>query len=222
MHYLWLRIESLWLLIYPKNNYLQGVKHAIQKNLQQGESIFTFLKVVVLNPRSTGAVLPSSKYLAQTIASHVHLSEQSILVELGAGTGAITKALLATGIPPQKMIAVEYAPSLAKNLREHFPEINILEGDAALLSDLLQREERSVEMIVSSLPLRSIPKETRQAIFSQISKVLSPQGQYIQFTYDLRTQDHYYPSHYQLKKSFIVWLNIPPARVEIFSMHPTD
>src|SRR4051812_21621204 len=78
--------------------------------------ILTFLKVMIRNPRTTGAILPSSNRLAREMVSHVSLRADELVVELGAGTGVVTGALIEAGIDPTKIIAIEFSPLLSKKL----------------------------------------------------------------------------------------------------------
>ncbi len=171
-----------------------------------------------MNPRAMGAVFPSSKHLAQRMVASIETPGKGLIVELGAGTGVITEAILQAGILPEQVVAIEYLPHLAQKLRERFPKIEVIEGDAAQLIDLLKNKDYPVETIISSLPLRSLSKEVRKAILTQIPAVLSPEGRYVQFTYDVRRDKSYYPDNYCLMHSSIVWRNIPPAKVEVFSL----
>lgn len=177
-----------------------------------------FLKALVINPKTTGALLPSSKQLAKAMASYITLSEKGLVVELGAGTGMITQAILDTGISPEQVIAIECVPHLIRELRHQFPSITVIEGNAAHLTELLKNQKQPVDTIISGLPLRSLPKETGQAILAQIPALLSHQGKFVQFTYDIRRYEkNYYPSYYHLLDSTIVWRNIPPAKIDVFN-----
>lgn len=99
--------------------------------------------------------------------------------------------------------------------------MKILEGNAAYLTELLQNLQHPVSAVISSLPLRSLPKTITQKILSEIPKVLSKNGQYIQFTYDIRKEQSFYPKKYRLLRSKIIWRNIPPARVEEYRLNET-
>ena len=177
--------------------------------------LFTFLKVLIHHPREIGAILPSSKYLAEAMAHSVASNEAGLIVELGAGTGVITKALLNL-ISPNQILAIESDPLLAKQLQKDLPDIEILQGNATHLNELLEEKSSLVHTIVSSLPLRSLPKKDREQILLEISKVLKRGGQYIQFTYDIRSKTNYYPPEYKKVRSFIIWKNIPPAKIDVF------
>jgi phosphatidylethanolamine/phosphatidyl-N-methylethanolamine N-methyltransferase len=175
-----------------------------------------FTKALWTNPRSIGAFLPSSTYLAKEMARHIQLKPGDVVVELGPGTGVVTAALLQKLSNPGQLVAVEYSSHFAHNLRKRFPEITLIEGNAIDLEVLLSAYKGRVAYIVSSLPLRTLPLSTSLKILEQIEKVLSPGGSYIQFTYGydyeifgkLSELNHIYTKR--------VWLNIPPARVDIW------
>jgi len=185
---------------------------------------FTFTKATISNPRAIGAACPSSPFLARAMAQQVETNADGYVIELGGGTGMITRALLQHGIPPDKLITVEYSPELAQHLREEFPEIHVLEGDAGKLDQLLEKhigkEAKKVHAIVSGLPLRSLPKSNVKAIKQQIFNLIGDNGLFIQFTYDLRLSFSQ-KKKFELKQSRIVWRNIPPARVNTYIKRET-
>ena len=178
---------------------------------------YYFFKALILDPKSIGAIAPSSDYLAATMASYIPLSQQGLIVELGAGTGVITEAILKHGISPERLILIESSSDLVNDLREHFSNVKVIEGHAEDLITLLKEQPEPIIAIISSLPLRSLGHITTQRILEQIPQVLSKQGIYIPFTYDLRKGSSFYPSHYHLIQSEIVWKNIPPAKVEVYT-----
>ncbi len=217
MEYVWLMLQSAWLYLYPSNKYIKVVNGYIRHHISKHQSTLAFLKALAINPKTTGAILPSSQYLANNMASFIDPSKNTLVVELGAGTGVITEAILKTGLPAQQLIAVEYAPHLAKKLRKKFPDVTIIEGNAAHLTHLLKNFTTPIDTIISGLPLRSLPREMRDKVLLEIPRVLTNQGKYIQFTYDIRSHERLYPPNYCLLKSSIVWRNIPPAKVDLFT-----
>lgn len=163
-------------------------------------------------------MLPSSKYLAQEMASYVSVSPNHFVVELGPGTGVITEALLRAGISAKQIIAIEQESNLAGQLGKRFPDTKIIIGDAAHLNELFDEKDCKVDTIISSLPLRSLPDDAVQSILSNISSILPRNGKYIQFTYNIRSEARFYPEHFHLEASEIIWRNIPPAKVQVFSI----
>ncbi len=176
---------------------------------------FMFLKELINQPQFTGAICPSSKRLGRHMAKHVPLDSDGIVVELGGGTGVITQALLNHGIAPERLYVIEFSPAFARHLKERFPSVNVINGNAALL-DMLLPPGVKINAIVSSLPLISLPKDTCNQIIKQWHALMQGQGPVIQFTYNLRSplwKTHIHARHYH---SEIVWGNIPPAKIMTF------
>src|SRR3990167_4403941 len=121
-----------------------------------------FFKSLLKNPRSMGTVVPSSPELAKKMATCIDLSKEGLVLELGPGTGVVTQAILATGLPPENLIALELSPHFSKDLRTEFPKIQVIEGDAKNIVSIMQGKR--IHTIISSLPLRSLPKESVEKI----------------------------------------------------------
>lgn len=174
-----------------------------------------FLKALLWHPRTTGALLPSSKYLANCMARHIVRPNNGLIVELGGGTGAITKAI-SQHIDAKNIIVIEKTAYLVDKLKKRFPDITVIHGDVTHLKTLLSHYTRPIDTIISGLPLRAMSKNSRDAVLSQIPMLLSKNGHFIQFTYSLFSQDSFYPGDYKPIQHFIVWRNVPPAKVTIF------
>lgn len=192
------------------------IKKVFSKVSEKTSALVLFAREILSNPREIGAACPSSPILGRAMAKALPTHLNGIVIELGAGTGTITAALLARGIPPEKLLVLERSSNLVKHLREKFPQLQIIEGDAALLSDYINKGTK-VAAIVSGLPLRSLPPQIVKNIVHQINKLLNHEGVLIQFTYDLRGE-WFEQQHKQFRKmqSTIIWRNLPPARVDVF------
>lgn len=177
---------------------------------------FIFLKEVISSPREVGAGCPSSSYLANTMAKEISSKSDGIILELGGGTGVITSALLKQGVTSDRLIVIERSPTLAVLLRRKFPNVRVIQGDASQLNRLLGTDSEKISAVVSSLPLRSLPKECVFNIKQQINKLLDKDGVYVQFTYDLRLPTSFREQNFSCKNTQVVWKNLPPARVDTF------
>lgn len=175
-----------------------------------------FTREILQNPRAMGAACPSSRKLSQALASFVPLERPGFVVELGAGTGSITAALLAHGVAPERLILVERSPKLVEYLRKQFPQASVVEGDASHLKELLGDKAQHVSVVVSGLPLRAFPVTLVQSILKQIDLLLPKDGLFIQFTYDLRGKMPHLPQHFRTVTHKFVWSNLPPARVDVY------
>ena len=144
------------------------------------------LKLWLKNPLKIGAVAASSPELAAAMARHIPSGSDGYVVELGGGTGPVTRAILDTGVAPDRLVVVERDPVLHRHLAERYPEVRVLQGDAMHLQQLLRREKiHPVKCIVSSLPLLSMKKAIQHRIGAQAFAVLEPGAPFIQFTYGL-------------------------------------
>jgi phosphatidylethanolamine/phosphatidyl-N-methylethanolamine N-methyltransferase len=185
---------------------------------RSSDGLLVFIRSMMANPKQVGAVLPSGGPLARLMASHVPLDDPGPIVEIGAGTGVVTAALLDTGVPPERLYVLELDGGLYRFLRDNFPSTNVLRGDAARMQDVLPADVvGTVSTIVSSLPLRPMSRDLQRAIVDSAFTVLRPGGSFIQYTYPPLSP---LPSHiFGLKGEKLgrIWLNVPPAAVWRFS-----
>lgn len=205
----------------PKRHWLRTRLHKNHPRLdtphKTAASIALFAREILANPRAIGAACPSSSYLGYAMAQPVIQHQEGLILELGAGTGSITAALLKHGIAPERLIILERSKSMADYLRKRFPQLRIIEGDAAQLKTLLGSQGKKINAVVSSLPLRSLPTPLVRTILHQIEEILGEAGLMVQFTYDLRGKSCTYQDKFFIRTdSTIVWQNFPPARVDTF------
>ena len=190
------------------------------------KSVALFGRELIANPGSTGAAFPSSPFLGKRMASYITPRTDGWVVELGAGTGSITQALLDDGIAPSKLITIEMSGKLVEHLQKRFPQLNIIKGDAAELQTIVDRvsgtSNTQVDYVVSCLPFRSLPDPVCETIIHQIKQVLGSTGKLIQFTYDLRSRDFHHFNDFKRKDWAIVLPNIPPARVDLYEVRSKD
>lgn len=191
-------------------------EHAERAERKSLKDRYLFLRELIRTPGDIGALCSSSPSLANMMANAVPLRRlRGQVLELGAGTGPVTRALLRRGVPKERLVVIEKSEALALCLRDAFPETNVLCCGAEELDCHIDRSI-PVEAIVSSLPFRSLPKEVTQAIMNQIGTILAPGGLYIQFTYALLGEIPMLPPHFRKVRSRVIFKNIPPAKVEVF------
>jgi phosphatidylethanolamine/phosphatidyl-N-methylethanolamine N-methyltransferase len=164
-----------------------------------------------------GALAPSSSKLSRLMVSRIDPAETPVL-ELGAGTGVVTRALLNHGVNRHRIVVIERDAALAQYLREEFPGVRVRCGDAADAERILAAEAIGpVRTVVSSLPLRNLPPEQRNRVVRAMLDALCPHGQLIQFTY---ARGCPIPGRrFGVRAEYLgrVWLNFPPAAVWRFT-----
>jgi len=179
-----------------------------------------FIAAWMRSPKDMGALLPSSRSLAKAMVAQVNLDVPGIIIELGAGTGVMTHALLQKGIPAERLIVIERDQHLHEVLSAQFPGLNVLCEDAMNLEKVLAKMGISqVCAIVSSLPFITLPKPIGHVIQSQMAKVIGRDGNIVQFTYGLQSpinKDQLKKCGLSSKRSKIVVANVPPAHIWVY------
>lgn len=174
-----------------------------------------FLKTLFVNPRLTGAVSPSGRFLARAMARAVGATGEGLVVELGPGTGPVTKALIAHGVDEKQLVLVEYEAAFCRLLRQRFPGVQVLQGDAFdLPRTLAGLAGRRVRAIVSSLPLLNQPPARRAALIENAFAIMTKGGVFVQFSYGVASPiPHPAGGGVSAHGGAPIWANLPPARV---------
>ncbi len=175
-----------------------------------------FLKSLLENPRLTGAVAPSGPYLARAMARAVNVRSDGLVVELGPGTGPVTKALIEHGITSERLVLVEYDANFCRLLAQRFAPARIVKGDAYDLSrTLAEFAGQKIAAIVSSLPLLNQPPALRAKLIEDVFELMAPGGVFVQFTYGLKSPipRQACVNRFSAHSSAPIWRNLPPARV---------
>src|SRR6478672_4965232 len=175
-----------------------------------------FLKTWLEKPLLTGAVTPSGKMLARTMASYVDPRLPGPVIELGPGTGPVTDALVRRGIAQDRLVLVEYNPDFCRLLRRRFPKARVVQADAYDIAGLAPVLAEPAAATVSSLPLFMKPLPRRFALLRAAQAAMRPGAPFIQFTYAVVPPIPESPRRYDLEKSNLIWLNLPPARVWVY------
>jgi len=176
-----------------------------------------FIRSWIEKPLSTGAVMPSSKALARTMARHVDPHASGPVIELGPGTGPVTEALVKQGVDPARLILVEFNSDFCRLLRARYPAATVVQGDAYRLRRLLTTYvTEPVAAVVSSLPLMTKPLRTRLRLISDVMALLTPNAPFVQFTYAMVPPIPKALSGITAQASELIWLNLPPARVWVY------
>ena len=171
------------------------------------------------HPRSIGAIIPSSKALARTMTESVpRLGPRDVIVELGPGTGAITRAII-TAWPRNRIIAVEKNARLAAMLRQRFPRIDVNESCVSNLAHDLVPKGYRVGAVLSSLPMLSFDEGMRRRVLDAVCGLLDRRAVYVQFTYSRAAWDDFTPAGLRLVGTRRVMRNLPPATILSFVKH---
>lgn len=172
-----------------------------------------FFRRWLANPLEMGSVVPSSPALGRRVAAAVRAGPSGAVVELGAGTGAITRAMMAGGIAPSRLVVVEIVPEMAEVLRAAYPGVTVLCGDAWRLPSLLGHDWRGrIGSVVCGIPLVLLPRARQRALVDAIESVAPGRG-FLHYTYCITSP---LPARrLGLSGQRVAWTpaNVPPASV---------
>jgi phosphatidylethanolamine/phosphatidyl-N-methylethanolamine N-methyltransferase len=176
-----------------------------------------FIRSWIERPLSTGAVTPSGKILARTMARYVDPNSIGPVVELGPGTGPVTEALVQAGVDPARLVLVESNPAFCRILRARYPDATLVQGDAYSVRRLLETLLlQPAAAMVSGLPLITKPVKMRLRLIRDAFDLMVPGAPFVQFTYAVASPLPKRFGGFSTEASERIWMNIPPARVWIY------
>ena len=184
---------------------------------------WTFFRQWLRRPLSTASVAPSSKYLARRIVAALP-PETTRVIELGAGTGVFTRALLAHGVAPDDLLVVEFNPELHRYLLQQFPGVSVIQADARYLEANGEvaafMQAGPAQAIVSGLGLLAMPKAMQRSVLAGAFSLLPPEGCFIQFTYGPKVpvaEEVMRELGLRAQRHGFTLRNLPPASVYVFT-----
>ncbi|MEM9439412.1 MAG: methyltransferase domain-containing protein [Pseudomonadota bacterium] len=181
-----------------------------------------FFRQWLRSPKSMGSILPSSMALARAVTSAVTWEPGQTVVELGAGTGAISQGLLEKGMPRDALMMIELDEQLYDYLRNRFPGVRVVHGDATKLSEIVAEQEiASVSTVVSGLPMVNMPVDFQRAIVGESMKSVRSGGALLQYSYSPLCPIPAKKLSVKAELVRFVLRNVPPATVWRFrSLEP--
>lgn len=175
--------------------------------------ISLFLRRWLANPLQMGSIVPSSPALTRRIAALVERAEDEVVVELGAGTGAVSRALLAAGVPPERLVVVEIVPDMARHLAQSLPGVTVIEGDAfALPAALPAALHGKVGTAICGIPLVLLPTEAQRRFVAAVEAVAPGRG-FLLYTYCVTSPLPCRALGLTARREAFTPLNLPPASV---------
>lgn len=185
-----------------------------ERSTEAAESGFTlFLRRWAANPLQMGSVVPSSPALGRRVAAQVRCAADEVVVELGAGTGAISRALLAGGLPPDRLVVIEIVPEMAQHLARSLPGVTVVQGDAFALPETLPAAlHGKVGTAICGIPLVLLPFE-QQRRFVEAVEAVAPGRGFLLYSYCITSPLPWRKLGLTARREAWTPLNLPPASV---------
>lgn len=184
---------------------------------------WTFFREWLKNPRAMAAFSPSSRKLARQMIAQLPAGTRRV-IELGAGTGVFTRALLQHGIAEKDLLVIELNKELARFLQKQFPASHVVNADASDLARIVAqtgfaRSER-IDAVISGLGFLAMPRALQKGILEAAFTVLGAEGPLVQFTYGPASplpRDLLEELDLRVRRGGMAWLNVPPATVYVYT-----
>lgn len=206
---------------------IEACKSSLTDAVKGIQSFKTFFLAAATDFQNIASVAPSSRHLARAMLQGLSLTEARTVVELGAGTGAITRVLL-ENLPQQAtLLAFEINPEFISYMQKTFsdPRLVLLNARAENLGHELRRLGHSrIDAVVSSLSLRFMPDDRQRILQDVLAPFMDERSVYTQYQYihGLRFENGKLLRHSSLpflREYFAsiqcqtIWRNLPPALV---------
>lgn len=184
---------------------------------QKFDEEIRFFKGWQRDKKGVGALLPTSSITARRMASVIDLSSGLPVLELGAGTGVITKAILERGVKPADIVSLEYASHFYDLLRKKFPDVDVRNGDVFELDTVLaDRRGQMFDCVISAVPMLSFPLERRIALMKDLLARVPHGRPVIQITHGPMSPLPAMPDVYEISHFDFVVRNLPPAQLWLY------
>lgn len=191
-----------------------GLRKTLSKRFDEE---LRFFRGWIDKPKAVGAIIPTSSVTARRMASVVDPGSGLPVLELGPGTGVITKAILARGIAPANLTAVEYSEDFVTHLRQAYAGVNVVQGDAFDLDTTLGAQRDTVfDCVISGVPLLNFTPERRIGYVLDLLDRIPPGRPVVQITYGPLSPVPAGRGAYSVEHFDFVMRNIPPAQLWIY------
>ncbi|MBY3201759.1 methyltransferase domain-containing protein [Rhizobium leguminosarum] len=176
-----------------------------------------FFRGMMQGPKTVGSIVPTSSITAKRMASVVDIHSGLPVLELGPGTGAITKAILGRGVRPENLVAIEYSTDFHKHLQRTYPGVHFINGDAFDLQTTLGSfSGLTFDSVVSGIPLLNFPMAKRISLLESLLDRLPAGRPMVQISYGAISPIAANPDRYHIQHFDFVMRNIPPAQLWIY------
>ena len=176
-----------------------------------------FLKGLAKGPRSVGAIMPTSSVTARKMASVIDVASGLPVLELGPGTGVITKAILKHGVKPENLVSIEYSTDFYHHLKLIMPGVKFINGDAFNLDKTLgPLKDQKFDSVISGIPLLNFPMDMRVALLEDLLDRMPAGRPVVQFSYGPVSPIIAKPDSYHIEHFAFVMRNIPPAQIWVY------
>lgn len=193
------------------DSWTQDPPAVVSSNLSQN---WTFFQAFLRSPRIVASVIPSSPVAVRRAVRAIDPSSAGVVVELGAGTGCMTRALLAALPPAARLIVIERTAEFIPGLEAiDDPRLAVVHGCASDIGAELERFGHTcADAVISGIPFSTLPAALAGRIAAEIHAALAPGGRFVAYQFNTRVADYTRPLMGSPEVEFVL-RNVPPIRL---------
>jgi phosphatidylethanolamine/phosphatidyl-N-methylethanolamine N-methyltransferase len=189
----------------------------LRKFAEKFDDELKFFKGWIDKPRAVGSIVPTSSVTARRMASIIDTKSGMPVLEVGPGTGVITKAILGRGVKPADVYTVEYSHDFVTHLKRNYPDINVIEGDGFNLDKTLGDKRGMIfDSVVSGVPLLNFPVQRRVAYLENLLSRIPHGRPVVQLTYGPKSPIPPGLGDYTVEHFHFILRNIPPTQLWLY------
>jgi len=206
------------------------LKRLSQAIVNDSKYTLDFMREVFRSNKSTGAIAPSGRALAERVTELAEVRHADVVVEFGPGTGVFTEMIEQKRKPSAYFCALEVNESFVEATRTRCPSVDVIHDSAQnLLVHLSKKGFDACDVIVSGLPWTRFPDPLQDSILEATHNALRPGGKFVTFAYSSSPlvpngrkffKGKLNATFHSVSKSDIVWNNFPPAVVFVATKKP--
>lgn len=177
-------------------------------------SSWTFFQAFLKSPRVVASLVPSSSFLERRLVRAANLGDAAVIMELGAGTGGTTRALLGAMRPDARLLAIERTESFVAPLRQiDDPRLTVINGCASsLVRELQQRDLAGADVVISGIPFSTLPSALARTVVEEVHRALNPNGRFVAYQFTDRVADYARPIMGRPDVQLEL-VNVPPLKI---------
>ncbi len=175
---------------------------------------WTFFRAFLKSPRAVASVISSSSFTERRVVAAAGAATANFIVELGGGTGGITRSLLAAMAPQARLLVIERTADFIEDLEKIGDRrLDVVHGCASSIGvELRRRGCTAADAVVSGIPFSTMPGALAAEIMAAVHDALAPGGRFVAYQFTDRVADYARPRfgapvvEHELR-------NVPPLRV---------
>jgi phosphatidylethanolamine/phosphatidyl-N-methylethanolamine N-methyltransferase len=201
------------------------MKARTSRRAAAAKSSIEFFKGFLKNPREVGSVIPSSRFLTRRTLECGDVRDARVIVELGPGTGVLTRHALEHMRPDAKLVAIEISSDFVEVLRAQFPDprVHVHHGSATEIEAALAKiGERSADLVMSGIPFSTLERGVGLATLRAAKRVLSPGGRFVAYQFRSKVRDFGEPVFGTRAETHSGFWNVPPMKIYVWRQAETS